>query len=178
MKTNMRRIKITKKLVFLALAGAVLLVAGSIAGYRLLKNKDTEPAKTADGQVVNLDPPTTAEKQETDTNKDAIVKKDEATSNQPTSGKKQVDVFIVEASATAVKGYVTGVFEEGGTCTAKATQGTQVVTKSSTGFQNASYTQCTPISWDSTLATGSWLIVLTYDSPTASGTQSKTIEVK
>lgn len=154
----------------------VVLLAIGFTGYKIFYHKSSPT--TADGKPVNLDPPTSENKAQTDARKDAIVEGEAQVKNNPSGSTKQSAVIITEATSNGVRAYVTGVFEEGGVCTASATMGSQIVTKTSQGFQNASYTQCAPINWDVPLNAGSWIIKVTYKSAAAEGTQSKTIEVK
>ncbi len=154
---------------------AVFLIG--FGSYRIFLHKPAAPT-TTDGKPVNLNPATTEEKTQTDAQKDAIIDDKAQVTGNPSGSSKQSAIIITEATGNGVRAYVTGVFEEGGTCTASATKGTQVVTGASEGFQNASYTQCAPINWSPPLSTGSWTIKVTYKSATTESTQSKTIEVK
>jgi len=163
----------------LGLLGIVLLSGLIFGGYQLYKshNKKSSTYTTADGQTINLNPPTQDEKTQTDTHKEEI------TNNQPVNDKTQPTqqqpstIVFTQISSSGVRAYVTGVFEEGGTCTATATQGHTVITKTSTGFQNASYTQCAPINWDAPLSSGSWLVTLVYKSSATQSTGSQTLQV-
>jgi hypothetical protein len=154
-------------------------------GYKTLSSNSSSTSQagqgtTADGKRVNLKPPTKEEKQSADANKEAIIQKNTTIKSAPTNTtqKKQIDIVITDATSNGVRAYVSGVFEEGGVCTATATQGSQIITQTSTGFQNVSYTQCAPINWGSPLANGTWSITLSYRSATAEGSGTKTIEVK
>jgi len=157
---------------------AIILAAlvVSFAGYKLLY-KPPVPT-TVDGKPVNLKPATTEDKAQADARKNEIVNGEAQVKNNPSGSTKQSAIIITEANDSGVRAYVTGVFEEGGTCTATATMGSQIITKTSEGFQNASYTQCAPISWSTPLGAGSWSVKVTYKSTTTESTQSKTIEVK
>lgn len=170
----------SKKARYIAI-GTCLVLFTSLASFTLYRHYHKKPltGKTADGQPVNLSPPTKEEKNQNDTYKDAIVNDGKPPTNTGTgtTGKKSSAVFITSASASGVNAYVTGVFEDGGTCTATATQGSQVITKTSTGFQNVSYTQCAPISWDTALTSGTWNVTVSYTSSTTSSSQSTIVEV-
>jgi cytoskeletal protein RodZ len=171
--------RLSKKLMLLVVFG--ILAAACLVYFVLLRQSENKTITTADGKKVTLSPATPSEKQASDAAKDAIVKRDEQTNNTPPpspSGLKQVSVAISEATATNVKAYVTGVFEDDGVCTATATKGAQTITKSSTGFRNASYTQCAPITWDAPLSNGAWAVKIAYKSVTAQGEQSKIVEVQ
>lgn len=157
----------------------VVVLAAGLGGYALYRHNHPTSVTTPDGKKVKLKPATEEENKQADDNKAAIVKRNEqlkqAAANN--SGQTPSTVIITSASSAGVRGYVNGVFEEGGVCTATAAMGGQTVTKSSTGFQNVSYTQCAPIDWDSPLGAGTWAITLSYKSAATSSTQSTTIEV-
>jgi hypothetical protein len=167
-----------KNKVILIILGFLLLSLIAFFGYKVLYRKSS-PATITDGQQVNLNPPTETEKAETEAHKDQLVKDEQARNSQtPSSTKKQVTIVITEASATSVRAYANDVFEDGGVCTATVTKAGSSVTKSSSGFENVSYTQCAPINWDTPLSKGAWTLVVTYKSAAAEGTQSKTLEVQ
>jgi uncharacterized iron-regulated membrane protein len=169
-----KRLKKLKKLARRPLPLAVTLVLILIAlGLGWVHWHNKSPQTTTGG---SLSPATTAEKQAAADHKDQIVQQQQNQSSPAASGTKSVTLVITEASSTGIKGYVQGVFEDGGTCTATATQGSQTVTKTSAGFANVSYTQCAPINW--TLGSGTWTVSLSYKSVSASGSASRTIEVK
>lgn len=161
----------------------VVVVAALLIGFIAKKVHDNRTkVVTDDGQVVELKPATDEEKQQVEDNKQAIVENEEKNkSNQPPAGtKRQVSPVITAASVNGVNGYVTGVFEEGGSCRADFTLNGQSFSKTSTGFQNASYTQCAPISLSSAdfPVGGSWTVKLTYTSPTSQGASpAQTFEV-
>lgn len=163
----------SKKL--LLIGGIILLLAGggAVAARHFLKS-DTPNAPAG----VKLAPATKEEKKESEDNKDRIIaqQKDSQTQQAPpagtqstTNGKKQVSVVISSVDSNMLSAYVTGVFEEGGTCTATFTQANTVVTRTSSGFENVSYTQCAPIS-PNLPSGGSWSVVVSYSSASAQGT--------
>jgi len=154
------------------LAAAVVLFVVLIGGTYLVRyyNKPRAIPTTPTGG--NLTPATAQEKQESEQNKDRIVKEqsnNQQTTQDQTNKKKQVNVVITNANASAVNSYVSGVFEEGGTCTATFTQGNMSVTRTSAGFGNVSYTQCTPITPNLPNG-GTWTVSVSYSSATAEGT--------
>lgn len=163
----------------------VILLAGTGIYFiqRLTANDTPAPTiTTKDGKKVTLAPPTKEEKQEVEDHKSELAKA-AANSSAPTSQTKTSSVIITSPSSAnpspqGVRAYVSGVFEDGGTCTATATQGASTISKSAVGFGNVSYTQCAPIDWDSPLGTGKWTITVSYKSAATSSSQSVTIEVK
>lgn len=159
-----------RQFIILILSIAVLIVA--LVGTIVWQHHKNSFQPTIPG--VNLSPPTKAEKQESDQTKQRIVQQQvqpPTPAPAPTSQKKSVSVTITNASSDTVTAYITGAFEDGGTCTATFTQGSSVVTRTSSGFKNVSYTQCTPITPN--LPTGgNWSVKVSYDSDTASGTSA------
>ncbi len=177
---NTKRKTTSSTSTFIIIATLVIIL-GLASFWFFTRHRTDKVTTTADGQGINLKPATRTEKEEADAHKDQIVKNDQAQTNLPTtpaSQKKQVPVVITEISDKGVRSYVTGVFEEGGTCTAVANKGDSSFTKFSMGFENASYTQCAPINWDSPLNKGTWTITVTYKSASAEGSQTKILEVK
>jgi len=156
----------------LAIMGiAVLVVGGGVYAY--IRHRD-QPKPISAPAGVNLAPATPQEKAESQQNKERIVQQ-QATTPPTTSTKKSVGVVITNASMTSVNAYVTGVFEDGGVCTATFTQGTTTITKTSTGFSNVSYTQCPPIT-PNLPNTDPWSVTMSYSSATAEGTsQAQTL---
>jgi hypothetical protein len=72
-----------------------------------------------------------------------------------------------------VGGYAAGVVESKGVCTLTLTQGTRKVTAQSPAGPDASTTACEALSVPGTkLAPGSWRAVLSYASPSSSGTSA------
>jgi hypothetical protein len=72
-----------------------------------------------------------------------------------------------------VGGYAAGVVESKGVCTLTLTQGTRKVTAQSPAGPDASTTACDALSVPGTkLAPGSWRAVLSYASPSSSGTSA------
>lgn len=150
----------------------LLIGAGYITFKQATKKSITQT--TSGGATINLEPPTATDKKEAEANKDRLSEtKDNPDTTTPpanTGQKKSVNPTITEASRTGVKAYISGIFEEGGTCTATFTRAGKTLTKTSTGFQNASYTQCAPINYDSSfLSSGTWSVTVTYSSGTAEG---------
>ena len=143
-------------------AVAVLLLATGIWALKGPDNKTTNNpvGESSNGQDTNLNPTTESENKPT-----------EATTPPASSGnKKTVYPVITSASRTEVYAYVSGVLEDGGTCTATATQGSQTKTASAAGFANVSYTSCKPIKIS--LPAGTWSVVVSYSSAGFEGKSS------
>lgn len=160
----------SKKVVIPGLIVLLLAAGGGI--YYYLNNKDSA-STTTDGETINYQPPTDEEKQQAEDNKKTIEDQQAAIDKNtpPANQKRQVTPTITSANQSTVNAYVSGVFEEGGTCTATFTSGSTSFTKTSSGFGNASYTQCEPIrltSGDFSKG-GTWSVKVSYSSSTAEG---------
>lgn len=164
----------TKKKVLVSALLVFLLVGGGLGAYKFMHRNDVPVTTTERQPTVNYSEATAAEKKEADANKERIVKETEepAPSGTP-SQKKAVIPTITQANPNNISSYVSGIFEEGGTCTATFTKGSTTLTKTSSGFQNVSYTQCAPINIESGfLSPGSWSVKVSYSSDTAQGTSA------
>ncbi|MCX6727360.1 MAG: hypothetical protein NTX11_00915 [Candidatus Saccharibacteria bacterium] len=165
---------------------ALVLIGGLVGGGLYLRNRNTQ--KTSDSPrvaTINYAPATPNEKQESNDVKDKIVaqqKNNPAPSpgtNPPNEGKKSVTPTITNTNGS-INAFVSGVFEEGGVCTATFTKGSSTLSKTSVGFQNVSYTQCAPMDLGSGfLSPGVWNVTVSYASATAAGASaSQTMEVQ
>lgn len=153
--------------------GIIILAALGYFIFNMNQNNNQLTGSNND-PYINLEPPTESDKAEADQNKERLSQtKEEDESEIPSSNepqKKSVKPTITEATRNSVKGYITSIFEEGGTCTATFTKNGQSLTKTSSGFQNASYTQCAPIEMaDDFLSPGKWEVKLSYSSTASSG---------
>jgi len=187
-KTYRNRAKSNSRKALYLLLVAVLLIATVSAAYLFLKHNDKPGfSKTTTGHDVNLQPPTPEEKQETDEHKDSLAEKDAVPTPPPPSpdGLKQVTPFITfagqEGGDVSISGYVPSIFEEGGTCTATFSNGSNTHSQQSKGFSDFKQTTCTPMTVPRTSFTtaGTWNVVLSYSSKSATGSsqpRSFTIE--
>ena len=127
---------------------------------------------------VDLTPATPAEQQDSDQHKDASVQNNKTIT--PPGGAKTVQPVIVSAaqngSTIVVRSFVSGVIEDGGTCTATFTNGDQTVSGQSQGVSDATTTLCGKISVDRSAfpVAGSWSVTLNYSSANATGTSAAT----
>jgi hypothetical protein len=176
--------KKNKKTTLLITILAALLIIASVAAYFFFFKKADTFQGTAGVSKVNYGPPTEQEKKAGDAQKKAVVEQDKL-DNQGTPANTNADIFISDASyysddnMVEVRGYVTNVYENGGTCTATFTQGSQSVSTSSTGFQDAKTTQCgiLNIARSKFATAGTWNLTLTYSSPTAQGSKTSSIKL-
>lgn len=168
-----------KKLVVLAIL--ILLVSGLIGGlYYLARDK----SETSD---ISLAPATQQEKADVEKNKEEIVqqedeRKDGSTSisNNSSSG---ITVTVTSITAEGVYAFVSGVLEDGGTCTAYYSKGSESFQRKSNGFMNVSNTQCEPIQTNRSdfSSNGVWNVTVTYDgsaSQTKATSQTSTITIQ
>ena len=180
----------SRKKLALILTGAMVLASAGFLGYKQLRHETKAPATSAPRGTNSVDysPATPEEKQEVDKTKDAIVKNQQSSgsssnSNSSQGQKKSANVVIVsppQGSAVAsgdvsISAYVTGVFEDGGTCTATFAKEQTNKSTTSQGFQNSSYTSCAPMSVN--LTKGTWKLTVSYSSGTASGEATRNVEV-
>jgi hypothetical protein len=173
---------LSKKL--LLIGTALLLVVAAGAAYHFTRSSSPAPStsqnKPNPNPYVNLNPATDQEKQQSQNAKDAIVAQQDQQAQKPadsSGAKAAVTPVITHADSTVVNGYVSGVFENGGTCTATFTKSGDTKSFTSAGFENVSYTSCPPIHV-SGLGSGSWALILNYSSSTSSGSSaSQTVNV-
>lgn len=169
----------------IALIAVVIAVLAGLAYWQFVyKNNQANSNSTEstsdqagdDSEDINYSPPTEEEQKSSDDVKDtpATTPTTPSQSGGNTSSKKSVKPIITSVNdPSSVTGYVPGIFEEGGTCTAVFTKGGTTKTRTSTGFENSSYTQCAPISIPSGfLSSGTWTLTLKYSSSEAAGSSA------
>lgn len=118
---------------------------------------------------------------------DAKKRGDTAQTQQPTNNQtqtKKVSVGIsfadVVNSTVEIRAFIPNVVEGTGTCTATLTKdGAQSITRQSKAFIDSTTSQCQPIVINTVdfPQTGTWRLVVNYNSPTSEG-NSETVEVK
>jgi hypothetical protein len=162
-----------------------LLLLGIIVGVLIYNNrtKSQNIGKTSTGSYVDLSPATKQDQQANEDRKknpgagDTTDSNGQTSTSNDSSRKITVTPYATSVSSTQVKAFISGITEDGGTCSVKLVQGSKVVTGSSTGFANASYTSCEPI--DLKLSSGSWVVTVGYSSSKASGNSSpQTFEIQ
>ena len=150
-----------KKTIIISLLFVALISGIGAFAYVNYINKDAKTETPIGG--VNYDPPTKAEKQETEEFK----KKQQEESSIDNTSPKNVssNVVITYISSSEARGYVTGVVEDGGTCTATLTKGSQKVATSSTAIADVNKSTCGLLTLNSSqLSQGDWQVVLSYKS--------------
>lgn len=159
-------------LIFLAGVLAVLEVSGTT---HVFKSPDTADNTGIPGPI-NYGPPTEAEKQDSESHKDAPSDKTGENSPSQTHGQKTVEVAITtwtqKDNNIQVNGFVSGVVEDGGVCTLTLTSSTtgKQVSSSRSAVANATNTSCGASTIAvSRLSPGEWQAVLSYSSSTSTG---------
>lgn len=178
--------KTSGKKKYLLLGLIILLIAGGVVGALEKTNKinlfgsEKSAEKTTNGpDNINFNPPTKEEQKAADDQKEKIAKNQDSqpssSTQNPSSGtsKHSVKPIIVSAGAGDVRGSIFGVTENGGTCTATFTNGTQTVTGTSAAFADAQNTVCPPISYTSPVGSG-WKVTLSYQSTVSEGVSDAT----
>lgn len=150
-----------------------------VAGSGSITNAtNTKPAGT-----INLNPPTPADKQAGDSQKDTIIKQQQAANQSTGSGSNQKVVvpLISYADANEVDAYIPGIVENDGSCTLTAIQNSKSFTKKVAAIADASTTRCQSFNLNQNdfSSNGTWQLSVRYDSSNASGTSAvRTVLVK
>lgn len=180
-----------KILTTVIIPGAIVIVLIVSCVWILLQKKSHDNTTTGQApqpeSLVNYSPPTDREKQSGDSVKESVLQ-DEARRNQSptqtTDGRRSVTPVIsyagVYGNSVEVGAYVSGIFEDGGTCTLTLKKDSEQKTVSITSEKNANSVDCPVMSISkNSLSVGSWDASVFYGSKAASGTSHiKTIEVK
>lgn len=173
-------------LVILGVTAGVLIIAGG--SFALVRHRQNREA-SADSNI-NYGPVTEEEKKETEAHKqqlDQDTKNASEPSPPPTEdGKRTVYPMIVTAeqydNTVEVTSYISGIIEDGGTCTITLTKGTDKITKTVTGVRDAKVTRCpiVTVPLAEFPSKGNWTAVVTYSSTAATGASqpSGSFEVK
>lgn len=171
--------KKSKKGIIIALVIVLIGGAGLAYGIKTRNHNNNAPTSPDGQETIKLAPATDQEKQENDANKQRIVDEQNSQNNNPqndqngnASSTKQVSVTVTSADKSAVYAQVSGIVEDGGTCTATFTKGSTSLSASSDSIANVSYTQCAPIRPSSPLQAGSWSVVVSYKSTHAAGSSA------
>ncbi len=176
------------KLVIIVLA---ILIASTVAFLYISKNQNNssdQVPSTGQTEPIDLNPSTKEDAKRAEANKEKNLAREEAINNQSAQSpntKKSVKPTITYSglygSVVEVGGYVSDVFEDGGTCTATFTQGDTSFSKSVTAIKNINSVDCPVMSAkkDEFSQSNKWLVTVTYDSLTAFGkSDANEIEIK
>lgn len=174
---------LSKTTKILTVAIALTVLAGiSVFAYKSINKNSSAPINPETG--INYNPPTEQEQKAAEDHKAEVDKRAELeknNANTQSSQKKQVSVVITSATINGIYSYVSGVFEDGGICTATITQDNKKITKTSSAFKDATYTACAPINLSRSdfPSAGTWTARVSYSSSASEGqSQSVNIEVQ
>lgn len=185
----MKKIKISKKII-LVLTTA-LVFGGFSAFFILNKNQENKTSQNEPQTIqesISYSPPTEEEIKSANDNKqenDALEEDIRNQNQSPVSGKRQASPIITSAAmygdSAEVSSYITGIFEDGGTCTAHFKRNnlsaTQVVTATKEG--RSTYCPLFRISKNQLTESGVWSVTVSYESAAYRGTSEPvSIEVK
>jgi len=182
-----------KKIIIASVIGVVLVASG--AAFILYRNTNKDNSSVTPNSPSSLDgtnygPPTEQEKKETEQfKKDQEVKQntniDSQTGSTPSQQNGSANIVITNLQSTSqavtASGFISNVFEDGGTCTLNLTLGSQKVTGQSKGITDVNKTTCPEITVQRSEIpqTGSWTATLNYSSSKITGTSaSQTIQIK
>lgn len=189
-KLTNKKNKIRKPLFFgsllvLVLASLVLVLFVRRHNKSAITTK--KPTQT-DSETINYAPPTEQDRTETENNKERIAEEDKRNASQPaqTPGTKKVVTPVITYAGqygpqVEVGGYVPGIFELGGTCTAMLTRGAKTITKTVDAVREGNSVDCPTLAVNNSEfpEKGTWTVKLCYNSSTAAGTSGdKQVEVK
>lgn len=180
----------SKKFLIISLIVALLAIGAGIAYYlnQRAHNSEQSPQSPTSEETLNLNPPTKEDLQRVNDNKQGNLAREEALENQPApqpGTKKAVKPVITYSGqygpAVEVGGYINGVFEDGGTCTATFTRGGASFSKSVQAVKNTNSVDCpVMMAQNSEFAQkGTWSVAVIYNSVSASGASDpKQLEVQ
>jgi cytoskeletal protein RodZ len=181
MKTNQKSNRLSRKVMIITgIAVVAVLVAGGLLLWHkhTIDSQHTSKVSKVGPNFVNYSPPTKQEKKDAADHKDALAKQmadENKAGNTDPGTKKDVKPVITNVSTinsqVTVTAYISGIFEDGGTCTLTATKGSQQKTFTSQGFADATTTDCQPFRLDPSEfpGGGQWSFKVSYSSGTASG---------
>ena len=166
----------------------MLIIAVAIGIFLYVHKNSTQPLKTTStGQKVNLNGPTERDKKSGNQVKSDVIRNEaarNAEAQKANSGKKSVTPTITYGDQAGeqveVGAFVSGIFEDGGTCTLTLEKDGNKQVVSVQAVQGSNSVSCPvmliPVS---SLTPGTWYATVGYSSMTSEGTStSRAIEVK
>lgn len=173
-----------KKVVLLTIAAIILAAALTLYIFRdsiILRSSIQEPDTSIQTDPINMNPPTDEEKRSGDDIKPEILENEQ---NRNSSNKQPVKPNITYAGVYSgnveVGGYVSGIYEEGGTCTLTLRKNEKTMTTQVQAERGATSTDCPTLSIASSgLEKGTWYATMSYSSSSTEGSsEQKPIEVR
>ena len=181
----MKTKKINNKRIIIIATGLLLIAtAGAFFMYQKMTSKvDQSQDATRPTNTVDYGPPTDEEKAQAEKQKEQNIERSQSDSAPPS---RTANVVVVDSSqygsSFEVRGYVSNVFEEGGSCTARFSRiGSNAVVKVVSATKSATTTQCQTIEVPVTEfnVKGDWNFTLEYSSPSKQGiTKSSIIAIR
>lgn len=147
----------------------LLLVLGGTFYFITRDHRASTPPSTP-GETINYDPPTKEESLAGDAQKKINEQAEEAYTN-----KKTIALTISDArqygDTIEIRAFSTDITQDNGTCTTTLTKNSQVITRATSAFMDASSTQCGAIDIPASEipSGGSWNVQVKYLSQTHSG---------
>jgi ABC-type lipoprotein release transport system permease subunit len=168
----------TKKIILVTVIA--IITVGTLVAFASHSNstknqKKKQQTASSSSPHINYSPPTKEDSARVDQNKQAIVDKQQAPTNPNATEIKTVVPTITYADEyqgqVEVGAYVSGIFENSGTCTATFTLGSKSLTQQTIGVTGASSVNCPAMTLPVTSfePKGVWSVTVTYTSPTAKG---------
>ncbi len=142
----------------------ILIVVSTWWFFIRSDSSNNTPQPDIGEEAINYNPPTESEKNEAETRKDEIVKEQSQsnnTSNTNTTTPITITAAALNGKNVEVRGFVSGVVQEGGTCTYTFT-GNGTITKTSSGVADVSTTNCGISVPRTTLPGTGWKVVINY----------------
>lgn len=180
MRSAPNRKNLNKKLITAVILAAVfLLVVGGIVAkdrYYNQEDRDGTSSSTEGLEGVDLSPPSKEEQQAIDQHKSEVEKQQQHDSQTSEGGIKTVTPIITNAGfyngQVEVRGYISGIYEEGGTCSVTISKGDSKLTKSGKSTKGATTTDCPVITFSRSELSGqgTWTAAISYSSTAAKGT--------
>lgn len=156
----------------------ILTIAIAVGAFAYFQMRDNDSANDS----INYNPPTKNEREAADSQKDKNIEREKADNNQVS---QKAEIVVVDASqygdTVEVRAYISNIYEDGGSCTATITNGSQTVSRDTKGFKDATTTQCEPfnIPRSAFSSAGDWQAKVSYSSAAAKGESSaQTINIK
>ena len=181
--TRQQKRKISRKILLISIIIVVAVGFFVYVAYAQQNKDNTKPRKP-----ITYSGPTEQDKKDAeDENSPASTREniESSNTNSTSASKKQVTPIITNASQSGqqvtINSYVSGIFEDGGTCVMKAAKGNNSFSRSVSAFADATTTSCSPLFIESSSFSekGDWTITISYSSKTAEGTSAtKTVTIK
>ncbi len=165
--------KIASKKILIVLV--IVLTLTGIVGYFFFFKNDNNLNKSPDSNI-NYGPPTKEEAAAGDEQKTTNEAREKAVQNNKPA--TTANIVLVDANqyfeTVEVRGYISNIYENGGTCTATFTQDEKTIKQSTSAQKDATTTQCGAIDIPRSKfpSGGQWIVVLNYSSDKASGSSS------